>query len=232
VTGGDVTIQLPDFTKAWEYENNFLLSCDITRLSKVVAHWDLFRMTSDLPGAIVECGVFKGASLSRFASFRALTGNPFGRKIIGFDMYGRFPATSFPADIAPRQRFVDAAGEESISVDQMRQVLEHKGVAQNVELVPGDITRTVPEYIARHQELRISLLNLDTDIYEPARVILEEMWPRIVPGGILILDDYGTFPGESRAVDEYFAGRRIEIKKFPYAMTPSYIVKGAMDRGD
>jgi hypothetical protein len=65
-----VTIQLPDFGKVWEYENNFYLSCDMTRVSKILAHWDLFRMTSHLTGAIVECGVFKGASLLRFATFR------------------------------------------------------------------------------------------------------------------------------------------------------------------
>ena len=222
-----MTIQLPDFDKAWEYENNFYLSCDMTRVSKILSHWDLFRMTAHLPGAIVECGVFKGASLSRFATFRDLMGSPFGKKIIGFDIYGRFPDTQFEDDIAPRQRFVDAAGEESIAVEQLQQVLAHKGVGRNVELVAGDITKTVPEYVAKHPALKISLLNLDTDIYEPAKVILEELWPRIVPGGILVLDDYAVFPGETRAADEFFAalGGNIEILKFPYAMTPCYVIK-------
>ena len=220
-----MTIQLPDFAKAWEYENNFYLSCDMTRVSKVISHWELFQMASHLPGTIVECGVFKGASLTRFATFRDLTGNPFGRKIIGFDIFGRFPDTAYADDVAPRQRFVDAAGEESIGVEQLRQVLEHKGVGRNVELVQGDITQTVPRYVADHPELKIALLNLDTDIYEPARVILEHLWPRIVPGGVLVLDDYGTFPGETQAVDEYFANTSIEIRKFSYAMTPCYMVK-------
>jgi hypothetical protein len=173
----------------------------------------------------VECGVFKGVSLTRFATFRDLLGNPFGRKIIGFEIFGRFPDTEFADDVAPRQRFIDTAGEESISVEQLQQVLAHKRVERNVELVAGDITKTVPEYLARHPELKISLLNLDTDIYEPAKVILEQLWPRIVPGGVLVLDDYATFPGETRAVDEFFAGRKLEIRKFPYAMTPCYVVK-------
>ena len=63
-------MHLPDFSKAFEYENNFYLSCDNTRLSKIIAHYELFKMTMHLPGAIVECGVFKGASLVRFAGFR------------------------------------------------------------------------------------------------------------------------------------------------------------------
>lgn len=72
-------------------------------------------------------------------------------------------------------------------------------------------------------------LNLDTDIYEPAVVVLKHLYPLIVPGGILILDDYGTFPGEAQAVDEYFRGRSIAIQKFPFAMTPCYIRKEPSD---
>jgi hypothetical protein len=83
----------------------------------------------------------------------------------------------------PRQRFIDSAGEESIAVEQLTEVLKIKGVDKNVELVKGDILKTVPNYVNDHPELKISLLNLDTDIYEPASVILELLFPRIVRGG-------------------------------------------------
>ena len=85
--------------------------------------------------------------------------------------------------------------------------------------------KTVPEYLNKNPHLKISLLNLDTDLYEPAVIILKYLWPRIVKGGVLILDDYGVFPGETKAVDEYFKGKNIKIMKFPFAMTPCYIVK-------
>lgn len=215
---------LPDFDRAWEYENGFHLTCDITRVSKILAHYELYRMTAAMPGAIVECGVFKGASLARFAAFRDLFGNPYSKQLIGFDTFGPFPAAGFAPDEDARERFVGAAGDQSIGVEEMMEVLRRKGVERNVELVAGDITETVPAYVAEHPELRISLLNLDTDIYEPAVTILEHLYPRIVPGGVLILDDYGTFPGESAAVDEYFQGTA-RIEKLEFAMTPSFIRK-------
>lgn len=87
-------IQLPDFNKAWEYENAFHLTCDINRIGKILAQWELFRMVWDTPGAIVECGVFKGVSLARFATFRHLLGNPNSKKIIGFDTFNEFPETN------------------------------------------------------------------------------------------------------------------------------------------
>jgi len=66
----------------------------------------------------------------------------------------------------------------------------------------------------------ISLLNLDTDVYEPAVTILENLYPRIVKGGILILDDYGIFPGETKAAEEYFKDKKVEIKKFSFSTPP------------
>ncbi|MFC4599635.1 TylF/MycF/NovP-related O-methyltransferase [Cohnella hongkongensis] len=218
-------ITLPDFKKSFEYENNFYLSCDITRISKILAHYELFKMTLDLPGAVVECGVFKGVSFSRFAMFRELFSSPYSRKLIGFDTFGKFPETQFEEDAAALHKFIQAAGDSSISVDQLNEVLTNKGVNKQIELISGDITQTVPEYVRNNPELKISLLNLDTDIYEPAVTILEHLYPRIVTGGVLILDDYGTFPGETKAVDDYFKGRKVQIRKFPFAMTPCYIVK-------
>lgn len=218
-------LQLPDFNRAFDYENGFYLSCDITRISKILANYELFKMVLDVPGAIVECGIFKGVSLARFAMFRELFGNPYSKKIIGFDVFDTFPITNFDADKLFRKRFIEAAGKDSISVEQMMEVLEHKRCDQFVELVKGDICETVPKYVEENPNLKISLLNLDTDIYEPAVTILEHFYPRVQKGGILILDDYGVFPGETKAVDDYFQDRPVKIRKFPFCMTPSYIIK-------
>ena len=219
-------IELPDFDKVFEYENGFYLSCDITRISKILAHYEVFKMVLNMPGAIVECGVFKGASLARFAMFRNLFGNPFSKKIIAFDTFGMFPETSFDPDKAIRERFIKEAGGQSISVDQMMQVLRHKQCDRFMELVSGDICETVPKYVQDNPQLKISLLNLDTDIYEPAVTILEHLYPRLEKGAVLILDDYGTFPGETKAIDDYFKEKNVTIQKFPFCMTPCYIVKG------
>ncbi len=218
-------IELPDPDKAWAYENGFYLTCEPARLGKLLAHYELYKQTAELPGAIVECGVFKGASLARFAMFRALLGNAFSKPIVAFDAFGPFPATEYQPDQPHRERFIAAAGGESISTDQLQQVLAHKRCEQNIELIAGDITITVPDYVANNPQFEIALLNLDTDLYEPAQTILEHLYPRIVPGGILILDDYGVFPGETQAVDEYFHGQPIQIKQFPFSATPCYVVK-------
>ncbi len=218
-------IELPNFEKAFEYENNFYLSCDITRISKILSHYEIYKMIKEVPGEIIECGVFKGASYLRFAMFREIFGNPFSKKIIGFDTFSKFPETTFQDDTKARNKFISSAGSDSISKDQLLKILDNKGLNKHVDLIEGDITETIPSYVKANPELKISLLNLDTDIYEPAVTILEHLYPKITKGGILMLDDYGTHPGETKAVDEYFKNKTVEIKKFSFAMTPCYIIK-------
>jgi hypothetical protein len=218
-------ITLPQSHKAFDYENNFYLSCDVSRISKILAQYELFKLTLDIPGAIVECGVFKGASLARLAMFRELLSNSIAKKIVAFDAFGAFPATQFEADKKVREKFITDAGEQGIDTGQLEAVLKNKGVLRNVELIKGDVNVTVPKYMAENPQLKISFLNLDTDVYEPAVTILKHFYPRLSRGGVMLLDDYGVFPGETQAVDEYFRGEAVAIRKLPFAMTPSYIVK-------
>jgi hypothetical protein len=84
----------------------------------------------------------------------------------------------------------------------------------------------LPEWVEKNPQARFSLVNLDTDIYEPAVVILENIWPRLVTGGVLLLDDYGVFPGETAAVDEFFKELNVTIQKLPHGKSPSFIIKG------
>lgn len=95
----------------------------------------------------------------------------------------------------------------------------------NYELIKGDISNTIHSFLANNPALKISLLHIDVDVFEPTKLILENLWDKMVVGGILMLDDYGTVEGETRAVDEFFDNKNIIINKLPYYHIPSYIVK-------
>src|SRR5258708_26826394 len=200
--------------KCWDYENGFYLSSHVTRLAKMLAHYDLYKMIVGLPGHLVECGVYKGASFLRFATFRELLESPHSRKMIGFDAFGRFPEDNEDADNKSFvHRFSDAGGD-GIGRECLVEVLAQKGF-ENCELIEGDICRTVPQYVVDHPELKISLLHVDVDVYQPTRVILEELFSRVVKGGLVLFDDYGTVAGETHAIDEFLekTGRDLRIEK-------------------
>ncbi len=181
-------------------------------------------MASGVAGTVVECGVFKGASLTRWAKFRELLLSGMSQKIIGFDIFGRFPEATLDKDVEQRKQYLDAAGDQSISVDQLKAVLNHYNLGENIELVKGDILKTIPEYVHEHPELKIAMLIVDVDIYEPTKVALEYLYPLVVPGGVVVLDDYAVWEGATRAVDEYFDGE-VKFKKFPFNPTPTYFIK-------
>jgi hypothetical protein len=177
-----------------------------------------------VPGSIVECGVFKGASFSRYAMFRKMHDIE-TKHLIGFDAFGLFPETSFVDDQDLRKEFIEIDGKEGISVGQLKSVLENKVCASNVELIEGDICKTVPSYIKNHPELKISFINLDVDVYEPSKVALENLYPMLSSGGVLLLDNYKEFPGETKAVDDYFNDKNIVIQEEGLNKTQFYIVK-------
>lgn len=212
-----------DFSKQFDYENNFYLTASISRISKFATHLDLFRRVSGIAGDIVECGVFKGVSLSRFIKFRALFENSFSKKIVAFDTFGEFPYAQYEPDIKKREQFVQEAGSMSIGKERLIAVLEKLGLYQNIELVEGDIFNTVPDYLRKNPHLKISLLNIDVDLHEATCTCLEELYPLVVKGGIVILDDYGAFAGANKAIDDFFSGKKIKIKKLPYSNAISFV---------
>ena len=216
-------IKLPNFHKPFDYENNFYLSCDNSRIGKMIAHYELFKLSSKIPGCIIECGVFKGVSLIRFATFLKLLKKQ-NKKIIAFDAFGKHTTTKISSDYKRRKKLL-SHGKEAISEKQLMKVLKLKSLEKNIELIRGDITETVPRYLKSNPKLKISLLNLDVDFYEPSISILKNFYPKLSKGGILMLDNYGVWDGETMAVNEYFRGKRIKIRKFSFSQTPSYIIK-------
>lgn len=212
-----------DVDRQWDYENGFYLTSHTIRLAKMLAHYELYKSITHLPGHIVECGVYKGASLIRFGTFREILENPYSRKIIGFDAFGAFPKQNETID----QKFVDRfeeAGGHGISVDELKKVLDYKGF-KNYELIQGNILDTLPQYVEAHPELKISLLHIDVDVYKPSIVILNHLFDRIVKNGLVLFDDYGTVAGETRAIDEFFVGKNVLIEKSPISHIPAYVRK-------
>ena len=158
------------------------------------------------------------------AHFRDLLESRYSRKLIGFDIFGAFPKTEFEDDKKYLNAFTDSAGENSIELDEIIKIMEHKKL-ENYEFIKGDINKTIPEFCKNNEHLKIALLHIDTDVYEPAVTILENMYDRVVRGGCIMFDDYGVFPGETKAVDEFFTNKGLVVQKLTVSHTPSFIIK-------
>lgn len=80
--------------------------------------------------------------------------------------------------------------------------------SKKVHLVKGKVEDTLPQYLPKNQ---ISLLRLDTDWYESTKHELKWLYPMLVNSGVLIIDDYGQWLGQKKAVDEYVLENRLKL---------------------
>jgi hypothetical protein len=215
---------------------NFMLSLRRVNFAKVLAHIEIFKKTIELPGSIVECGVFKGMSLLTFAKLVEIycPGDTL-KRVIGFDTFKGFVSLAPEDGEVDKRRGKEEGGwnsgkfrpalEKLIAITQRDSMIPR---FNRIELVEGDVSKTIPAYVEKNPGLRISLLHLDLDLYEPTLAALKALYPLVVPGGVVLLDEYGMegFPGESAAFDEYFGINRPQLIKFPFISTPGgYFIK-------
>lgn len=213
--------------RVWDYENGYYWFSPYNRIAKQIAHWEIYKQIQSVPGHVIELGVYKGSSIVRWATFREMLENAHSRKIVGFDAFGKFPVNdSFsPDDRNFIERFEDIGGD-GLSVEELHEVLAGKGFV-NIDLIEGDVHSQIPSYLNDHPELKISLLHLDMDVYEPTIFALRTLWSRLSRGGLVVIDDYNAVEGATRAVDEFFKEQNISdpIIKNNYYYVPSYVIK-------
>jgi O-methyltransferase len=182
----------------------------MTSCERIVAVVDATRYIScrGIPGAIVECGVWRGGSM--MAAALTLQEAHDVRDLYLFDTFsGMTRPTNEDVDFRgddARDRFVaDANGTDKTwcyaSIDDVRRNLGQLDYPQDrIHFVQGDVLETLP---GRSPD-QIALLRLDTDWYESTRREMEVLYGKLASGGVLIVDDYGHWGGSRKAVDEYF----------------------------
>ncbi len=205
-------------------------------ITRFLAHYELYKMVQDIPGCIVECGVYQGNSLFAFAKFLEIfhPGDRI-RHVIGFDSFkGLQDFTEKDGPMYPNRSKVVGGWSAGDFRDAFYEFVDlyHADMfvpqAKRIQIVEGNIMETVPEYVEQHPGLRISMLHLDVDIFEPNLTALKYLYPRVVSGGLVVLDEYGMteWGGESSAFEEYFQRDMPVLKKFPWTSTPGgYFIK-------
>ncbi len=224
-TTEELTIQNLSSDDVWDHENGFHWHSSITRLGKLLAQFDLYKEVLDLPGDVFELGVFKAGSLIRFATFRYILENDYSRKIVGFDAFGKFPKSdiSMQSELKFISEFETEAGD-GLNLSEVQSIIDHKGF-KNIDLVEGNVLTTLPKYIEQFPASRIALLHLDMDIKEPTEYALEYLYDRIVPGGLIIFDDYNSLEGVTDVADNFAANKGLQIVKNHYYSVPSFVRK-------
>ncbi len=190
-------------------------------------------MQLDIPGSIVECGCFQGGETMTFAQLSAIY-EPYNhtRKIISFDTFLGFPDTVnkdhndkreySSGDLCVFEGMEDEITESIHLFDQNRP-LSH---ISKIELIKGDATKTIPQYIKDNPHLVVSMVYFDFDIYEPTFIGLKVLIERMPKGAVIAFDELNTkvFPGETIALLETLGIRNVRLKKTIFDPYISYAI--------
>lgn len=211
-------------TDYWAAENDWYQHAPVERLAKALAQYDVYKSILHLPGDVVEFGTFKGASLVRLATYREVLESAQARRIYGFDTFGVMPEGKGDSDADVARRFGDQG--ECLSLEETDALLRAKGF-DNVELIAGDIAETLPALLDERPALRLALVNVDVLMKPVTADVIRRCADRLVPGGVMMLDDYGKAAGATEAAEEFLAGRTdYELRRTPLSYQPALLVRG------
>ena len=160
-----------------------------------------YLVKAKLPGAYVECGVWRGGSMMAIAQ-ALLECRMRDHELYLFDTFEGWPEpTAEDGTLVHQTWHEDRAAWSPVPIEVVQANLAATGYpSERLHYVAGRVEDTLPEKAPD----TISLLRLDTDFYQSTKHELATLYPRLVSGGVLIIDDYGYYEGSRRAVDEFF----------------------------
>ncbi|MDB5266106.1 MAG: hypothetical protein JWM39_819 [Parcubacteria group bacterium] len=205
-------IDEPDSDPAFKVVHEAVRDATMTSRERQQALYQAVNYIADnnIEGDIVECGVWKGGS-SMISALALKAKHQTDRKLYLYDTFAGMSAptkedVSLHGTAAQGKWEALADGDKNLwdyaSLKEVQGNLATTGYPKdNLIFVSGKVEDTIPATMPE----RIAVLRLDTDWYESTKHELEHLFPLLVPGGVLIIDDYGHWQGARQAVDEYLA---------------------------
>ena len=152
------------------------------------------------------------------------------RRIYAFDTFAGFPTVhekdkTAVAEVTPGGLYADSYDELRALVDEYDKD-RFLGHIDKVHLIKGDVMETIPEFLASHPHLVVSLLYLDMDLFEPTKAALRHFVPRMPKGSLLVFDvlDNPLWPGETLAAVEELGLRRVALRRLEWDPYISYAI--------
>jgi hypothetical protein len=186
----------------------------MTSIERMYALWTATRyvVENEVPGDLVECGVWRGGSVMLIAHTLLRLGST-DRRLWLYDTFAGMvsPSHEDVQEMSGRSAGEILAEHEKTADDPFWGLASRAVVEENVastrypgdrvRFIEGDVQTTIPAHVPE----QIALLRLDTDWYASTRHELEHLYPRLATGGVLIVDDYGYWRGARKATDELLA---------------------------
>lgn len=208
--------------------NEWIFSSDRKLFGKLASKLEFTEMTKNVPGDIVELGVFKGSGMLAWLKALSFT-NINHKNVIGFDFFDK---DSVVESIKTKsdQTLMESLYERRLFEPddyqfELESIITDAGF-DNFDLIKGDAPKTMEEYLEANPGFRASIVNFDLDVEEPTEECLNLIWDRVPPDGVLVFDEYAIGEWtESNAVDRFVKNNYLTLKTTKYFAPSAYVVK-------
>ncbi len=201
-------------------------------LSQILFIAELYKNILDVHGSIFEFGVRWGRNLALFSALRGIY-EPFNhnRRIVGFDTFEGFPSVDVKDGTEP----IISVGSYNVTPkyeNYLEEVLDYHEKESPIahikkyELVKGDASVEISNYLSKYPETIIALAYFDFDIYEPTKSCLHAIKDRLAKGSIVAFDELNCrdYPGETLALIDVLGLNKFKIHHTLFSPTQSYII--------
>jgi hypothetical protein len=204
------------------------------QLRRILFFYEVYQKIIDLPGVVMQFGVRWGREMALLETLRTIF-EPFNhsRKIIGFDTFSGYQGVSNKdgGNKAIQDGNLKTSYKYELEIENILKCRENLNPLENIkkfQIIKGDATKSLEEYLNKNKHTVISLAHLDMNIYEPTKKCLSLLKPHLIKGSIVIIDEVNldVFPGETIALDEIFGLNNIKLRRIPNVNPtwPAYFV--------
>ena len=200
-----------------KYEKELIETCSKYSMTTSLNMWSLLQSfyyikNNNIEGDFVECGVWKGGNLILLQ--KLMEKYKIKKNIFAYDTFEGMPEPTnldFKYDGSDGRQIFKHKKNNDIkwvysSIDEVKKNLSTNCKSKkNIKLIKGMVEKTLMK--KNNIPEKISILRLDTDFYESTKIEMKILFPRLVKGGVLIIDDYGNWLGARKAIDEYFENK-------------------------
>lgn len=192
-------------------------------LKRFLAMYEVFKKILGVKGSIIECGVLRGFGTMTWAKLSSiLEPENLTRRIYGFDTFEGFPTVhgkDQSSSASPSKGELSASSYDELTAliaeyDKDRLL----GHISKVQLVRGNIVDTLPRFVQANPHLLVGLLFVDCDLYEPTKVAIEQLLPRMPKGSIIAFDelDNPKWPGETLALLDTIGLGQLKLQRIEW----------------
>lgn len=208
----------------WEIIDQWQLYVGKYNLARTINNIELIKNSIKIPGDIIEFGCWKGANLMLISKVLEIYAPMTMKHVYGFDLFEGLDFFA-PEDGSAKLEKGKYKGDDL----HLEKIISLFDLNEKTKLVKGNIMETLPKFIKENSYIKLSVVFIDTDLYDSTKIILNTLSKHLVKGGIFVLDEWNTekYPGETIATSEFLEenGELFKLKSVENSLQPSLIIE-------